>query len=227
MRYILLLFIILCCNYTHAQESLIYPTLNDYKQNNPRKLNLTSKSRSFSDNEWVGATVYDFIGASEGITASLHNACFAIDHHDSLFINLYGAMDVKGYAYVKARFGTYLYFSSVASNLIQHYYYVNTNSKGHTTNNEIKNNYLDATGVIGYAIASTIINSKKEGRYASSKQFSYLYGLVEGEVFLLTPEVLEAILQSRTDLLRLYINSGSPDNDGSYYFYLSKLFNKE
>ncbi|OSZ78570.1 hypothetical protein CAP35_10060 [Chitinophagaceae bacterium IBVUCB1] len=227
MRYLLSLLLLTFHLQANAQEALAYITLDDFLNSTPTQLPVTPSPRSFSDNEWAGATLYDFKGGSAIINEDLKHRCFAIEYHDSLFINLYGTMDVMGYANVKARFGTYLYFTTIASNLPHHRRYVAVNSKGHVTNQDVKRDYLNGTGLIGYGIASTIIDSKQEGRYASSKQFTYLYGLQEGELFLLTPDMMEEMLRGRHDLLRLYVSSGSPDNDGAYYFYLSRLFNVE
>ncbi len=227
MRFKLVLLLLLFSASSYAQDALIYYTLNDFLNSSPQIKHINRRERSFNDEEWAGAKLYDFIGSAREVTERLQYECFAIEYNDSLFINLYGAMNVKGYANVKARFGTYLYFTSIASNLPQHYRYVALNSKGHTTNRDVRQEYYQATGLIGYGIASAVIGSKQEGRYASSKQFTYLYGLQEGELFLLTPDMMKDMLSNRQDLLRLYVMSGEPNNDGSYYFYISKLFNVE
>lgn len=211
-----------------AQNAKVYSTLSDFVNNTPKPFNLYISQRSLDDGEWAGAILYDLAGDERPQTKELKKECFAVMYNDSLFINLYGAMNVKAFAYVKERFGSYLYFTSVASNLLEHRAYVLSKSEGRTTKYEMDRNRYDPTYVpLGKMNINSHKTMKGTGAAASSKQFSYLYGTQEGQVFLLTPSMLEDMLSDRPELLRLYTSSGSPDNDGVYLWYLKRLFNKE
>lgn len=223
-----LLIALISLQHVYAQNALVYSTLNDYINNNPKPFNLYISQRSMDDGEWAGATLYDLTGDERPQTIELKKECFAVAYHDSLFINLYGAMNVKAFAYVKEKFGTYLYFTSVASNLLEHRAYVLQQTGNHTTKYEMDRNRYDPTYIpLGKMNVNSHKAMKGTGPAASSKQFSYLYGTQEGQVFLLTPSMLEDMLSNRPELLRLYTSSGSQDNDGIYLWYLKRLFNKE
>lgn len=229
MRIITLLITLLIANTCYAQKTIAYPTLNDFINNNVRQLGtvLTHK-RVFDDGMFAGATLYDFLTTDKQTNEELATACFALQKDDSLFINLLGAIDVYGYAYVKERFGTYLYFTSIGSNLLEHRGYIMEKSKDRTTKADVNYYSRNPIAVPGKQLYAVNRNDMRgAGKMASSKQFSYLYGTQEGQVFLLTPEMLEDMLSSRPELLRLYISSGSQDNDGVYLWYLKRLFNVE
>jgi|GEM_PF-2692465 len=226
MKYRTLLLILLLPLLGNAQRIIAYPTLNDFIQNNVRQLgSINIEKRVFDDGVYAGATLYDFISSDRQVTEELSAACFAIQKDDSLFINLLGAMNVVGYAYVKEKFGTYLYFTSIGSNLLEHRGYIMEKSKDRTTKADVNYYRWNPVSIPTKQLYAVNRNDMRgAGKMASSKQFSYLYGTQEGQIFLLTPTILEDMLSNRPELLRLYTSSGSPDNDGVYLWYLKRLF---
>jgi hypothetical protein len=209
---------------------LIYKTVNHFYNGNTLSAQITIQKKQYNDAEYRGACLY--------VASALNNqtinyqlpSYFALEYHDSLFLNCKNILNLDGYANVIIRGGTYLYFNTIASKLKEHKQEVKKelNERPSPTQQAIDNSILAGGGAIA-VLGSGLFEAVKyeDGGTVSSKRFNYLYDMDSNKTYILTPDFLKQILSAKPDLYGLYVRSGSPDNDGAYYYYLSKLFGLE
>lgn len=202
----------------HAQsDALIYKSVQDFYNNKYMTASVYLIQRDNGDDEWIGANIYKFKAVkNRHLTVGIKESCFALQYHDSLFLNCIDLLHVNGYANVLMRAGPYLFFNTIASNVREHRKYI---PKGPNDNAAAA---MIAGGLIGGAVVGALSSP-----VADHIRVNYLYNMDTGKTDVMTPELLAGMLSKRTDLLQLYKNSGMPDDDGSYYWYLARLFGIE
>ncbi|MBS1773801.1 MAG: hypothetical protein JST82_13155 [Bacteroidetes bacterium] len=253
MRYksFLLLLFILFAYRGNAQNARIYEKPSDYLNKQFSIAGLKSQySFSGGDSE-TGATLYTFNSDTDKLNEDIKHLYFAIEYHDSMFINCEPFADVPYYAYVIANNGRYLYFTTVISPTRRNSRYTDIEGSeafivgamlGSATGGILGGVAGGLMGVIikgdpnkGDKFDSDYYNKPKRlippktknyERYKNVK-YSYVYDIKTGTAANLNPDMLTQILAICPELQKQYISYGSSDNNGIYEYYITKLLNMD
>lgn len=210
-----------------AQNALIYTSPENFLDNKNIPATVSVHEIESEKLEWWNATVYEITTDNKSLNRQIRSVYFAIEHHDSLFINCSNLINVKCYANVRMRAGKYLLFSSVPSKKREH--------KEYMPDNHLKPSGLIVpvvtplfTGIIAPSYAYNKEETEKmENEVRSKSRFCYLYNLENGNTQVLTPDVMTELLLARQDLQKEYIMKRKPNNENVYFYYLSKLYTNE
>lgn len=201
IKYLFIFSFLFISSYSHAQtESIIYPTLSDYRENKGLKAKVVVDKRSQSSILMVGGCDYKIHTDEDDKLNKLINKEYTlIQYKDSLFVNC-RIIRNKWYGLSFFKNEKYLFFTGATSGLREHRKYMEYFSSG-------------MGGAIG-------------GAMDASQVYNYAIELSTGEVLFVTKKFMQELLSSQPELYEKYAAEKSPYYTGTILKYLEEASKK-
>lgn len=212
-------------NAAYSQNAWIFETSDDFLNNKSRQTTLTQRAYTSVFKNDISALLYTFTSDDEKINEDIKHYYFAIVYGDSVYINCEPFTDRQYYANVIMNNKKYMYFVTVPG------------KREYNNGKIIPKEMIPFTGVVPYLIVNAAVDRLESNQFDDAPPrpqktnngygYSYIYNMETKMADILTPDVLENMLVMCPALKDMYVRTGRPHSNYTYYYYLNRLFNME